>query len=111
MNLMSLFNFFSSENKDNIIVNEIVKQIDNCCNNIAIMNPADERAFQEKLKTLAENLRVYFNSRYCAIGKVDDKDVEDCTASWVNDNPKNIITDTEKKFKQVKRVSVTDIIV
>lgn len=117
MSLINLFDIFLSkkrevpleeqvllpEEQDKNKVNEIAKEIDDTCNYIVTMIPSDERGFQGKLKKLANTLRLYLDSRYCAIGKVDEKYVEDCTASWEN-NKENI--NVEKQFKQVKRVSV-----
>lgn len=93
------------EQRDNKI-SQIARLIDDSCNSIVTMDSLDERVFQRKLKTLAEALRAYFDSWYCAIGKIGNKYVEDCTASWVNDN--NDVKNVDKKFKQVKRVRIDD---
>lgn len=84
---------------------EIVKKINDRCYDIAIMNPADDKAFHSKLKELADSLRVYFDSDYCAIGKVDRGFVEDCIVSRVNintDEEEYIIQ--ERNLKSVRRV-------
>lgn len=104
MSAISLINFFSSKKQKKNNLNEIIKQIDDCCNEIAIINPTDEKSFQEELKKLVKSFQVYFDSLYCAIGTIDEKYVEDCVTSQANENNENRLL--ENKLNQVKRVSI-----
>ena len=84
----------------------IVKQINDSCYGIAIMNPGDDEQVRSQLKKLTDTLRFYFHSEYCAIGKVDSGFVEDCVVSWLNSNDEDEYIVQERDLKSVKRIRV-----
>lgn len=87
-------------------ISRIVKLIDDCCYNIAIMDPTDDRSFHLKLKEPVDALRIYFNSDYCAIGKVCGDYAEDCIVSWLNTSDKLDYKTQIRNLKKVKRASL-----
>ncbi len=90
------------ENEDDNIRNEIIKLINECCYFVAVMDKSSD----SKLKELAKALKVFFDSEYCAIGKVDENFVEDCVVSYYNANNENECRIQERSLKDVKRVSI-----
>lgn len=73
--------------------------IDECCYEIS-----NEDASYSTLKELVNVLREYFDSEYCAIGKVDGEFMEDCVVSWVTAQKVNKNRIQERNLKNVKRV-------
>lgn len=89
-----------SKRPDDSVIRKIVKLINDCCYAIA-----NEENCDSELKQLADALRVYFKSDYCAIGKVDEDFLENCIVSWTNRYDDNTCFITqERDLKSIKLV-------
>ena len=79
-------------------ISEIIDLVDTCC--YALANEEDSNS---KMTQLAKELRIHFDSEYCAIGKVEREYVEDCAISWKNKKNKEEYRIQERDLKNVKR--------
>lgn len=87
------------EAKTNSSIEKIVQLIFNCCYSNAVM----EELPDTEMKKLADELRLYFESDYCAIGKFDGNFVEDRIISYKNESKVQ-----ERSLKDVIRVSINN---
>ena len=87
------------EAKTNSSIEKIVQLIFNCCYSNAVM----EELPDIEMKKLADELRLYFESDYCAIGKFDGNFVEDRIISYKNESKVQ-----ERSLKDVIRVSINN---
>lgn len=79
--------------------NRIVKLIESCCYDIS--NESNSDSIQ---KELVDALRSFYESDYCAIGKVDGDFAEDCIVSWVNTKNEKEYRIQERDLRNVKQV-------
>ena len=87
------------ESNTSISIKNIVQLINKCCYSNAVM----EELSDSELKILADELRQYFESDYCAIGKFDGYFVEDRIISYKNESKVQ-----ERSLKDVIRVSINN---
>jgi hypothetical protein len=83
-----------------LILGNIIKCIDSISNN--------ESLFNESLKQVADNFREFFNSEYCAIGKVADGVVEDCVFSYDYHNDIQKYNSQKQYCNIVRRINVSN---